>query len=114
MTTRMWAVTLMALMTLSAPRSWAQERERQPVPTASLVAAMGNFLFMPPRLAVTAIGAELGGITGLMTAGNTEAAEDVWGLFSGQAILTPSIVQGEEPLEFGVYEYKLLLVTPGR
>ncbi len=85
---------------------------REPVPGASMLAALGNFVFIPVRVAWTTIGAGLGGLTGFMTAGNHDAASDVWGMFEGQNILTPDVVQGKEPLQFGSYEAQLILINP--
>jgi hypothetical protein len=61
---------------------------------------LGNLAFIPLRLGITTVGAFLGGFTGFMTVGNYEAAKDVWGLFGGQNVLTPEIIQGKESLRF--------------
>lgn len=99
------SVLLAALCAGGAGAQGAAE-ERVPAPGASLAAAFANIVFFPVRLGITIIGAELGGFTGLMTAGDEEAAEDVWHLFRGQNVLTPEIMQGDEALRFGDFEFR--------
>jgi hypothetical protein len=86
--------------------------DRTPLPGPSLVAATTNILYMPARLAVSIVSAELGGATGFLLAGDADAASDVWGVFEGQSILTQDIVQGKERLRLGYYEYQLEMITP--
>jgi hypothetical protein len=96
---RLVAVAAMLLL-ISVPVV-AQEpyqQEREPSPGLALTAAFANVVFFPVRLGVTVFGGVLGGFTGFMTAGNEEAADDVWGLFEGQNILTPEILSGKESL----------------
>lgn len=85
---------------------------RQPRPGSSALAAAGNVVFMPVRLVVTAIGGGLGGLTGWLTAGNVHAANDIWGLFDGQGYLQPAMMYGEEPLDFGHYEFTMHVTKP--
>jgi len=94
---------------LVAGATWAQEaeafRDRQRAPGAALGAAFANLVFMPVRVSISVIGAELGGFTGFMTAGNRHAAEDVWALVDGHQILTPEVLQGKENFRFGSLEF---------
>jgi hypothetical protein len=76
-----------------------QLRERKP--GYALAAAGMNILFMPIRLVVNVIGAELSGLTGFLTLGNQQAAGDVASMFDGSMTITPEIVEGTEPLRFG-------------
>lgn len=85
---------------------------REPRPGSAALAAVGNIIFMPVRVAVTAVGAELGGLTGWLTAGNRDAAHDIWGLFDGQQYLQPDMMYGQEPLEFGQYEFNMHVTKP--
>jgi hypothetical protein len=101
------AVGLVALLAGAAPAQMEAPVAREPHPGAALLAAFANIVFTPVRVAVTAVGAELGGVTGLLTAGNEKAANDVWGLFRGQNVLQPEVLQGREPLRFGTYECRL-------
>jgi hypothetical protein len=86
--------------------------QRRPViesadrPRASGVAvgaAALNLLYVPIRLAYTGVGVALSSVTGLLTAGNQNAADDVWAWFEGQAFLTPAILRGEEALRVGLW-----------
>ena len=102
------AIAIVAVAALCASAAAADElfpREEERAPGAALAAAVGNIVFLPVRMAITAVGGELGGVTGFMTAGNYDAADDVWDVFRGQNILTPEIVQGKEALRFGYLEF---------
>jgi len=79
--------------------------EREPTPFAAIGAAFLNLVFIPIRLGITVIGAELGGITGMLTIGNEEAASDVWRTVKGQNALTPDIMKGRESLRIGDMEF---------
>lgn len=74
-------------------------RDRKP--GYALAAAGMNVLYVPVRLMLTVFGAELSGVTGLLTGGNQEAAGDVASVFDGTQFLTPEHVEGSEPLRFG-------------
>ena len=76
---------------------------RKPAPGAAMAAAALNILFMPMRLAVTVLFAELGGITGLMTGGDEQAANDVWNVVGGTNFLTPKFIEGKEPMDLDSY-----------
>jgi len=86
---------------------------RQPHSGASALAATANIVFMPVRVAVAAVGAELGGLTGWLTGGNQYAAEDIWHLppFDGSMYLQPDMMYGQQSLDFGEYSYRMH-VTP--
>ena len=92
----------------------APEQTREPHPGAAALAAAGNLLFFPIRTAVMAIGAELGGMVGWLTAGNETAARDIWGLppFDGQSHLQPQMLDGEQPLDFGALEFHMHVTPP--
>jgi hypothetical protein len=92
----------------------APEQARVPHPGAAALAAAGNIVFAPVRFAVMAVGAELGGLVGWLTAGNEDAARDIWGLppFDGQSHLQPDMLDGEQPLDFGAYEFHMHVTQP--
>ena len=89
-------------------------QDRQPHPGASALAATCNILFMPIRVTLAAVGGELGGLTGFLTAGNKHAAHDIWGLppFDGQMYLEPDMLYGKEPLMVGDLEYRMHWTKP--
>ncbi len=95
------AVVLVVMLGSSARAGVEPVEVREPAPGAAIGAAFCNIVFAPLRFAVTVVNAELGGFTGLMTAGNVDAANDVWGLADGQNMLSPAIMQGKEQLRFG-------------
>jgi len=96
------------LVIACAGGAWAQgavPRDRVREPEAAIAAAVANTVFLPVRLGVTAVGGALGGLVGFLTAGNRDAAGDVWALFEGQNIITPEMAAGRESLEFGSLEF---------
>jgi hypothetical protein len=98
----------------SARAQLAPEQSRAPHPGAAALAAAGNIVFMPVRFVLTTIGAELGGLTGWLTAGNVNAARDIWRLppFDGQTYLQPDMMYGEEPLQVGELEFYMHVTPP--
>jgi len=108
------AVIAGAMLYVGAAQAQAEPvQPRQPHPGASALAATWNIVFMPVRVALAAVGAELGGLTGWLTGGNAYAAADVWHLppFDGQMYLQPDMLNGQEPLDFGEYSFRMH-VTP--
>jgi len=92
-----------------AQTEMAPVQNRAPHPGASALAATCNIVFMPVRVAVAAIGAELGGIAGWLTAGNEYAAEDIWQLppFDGDMYLQPAMMYGQDTVDFGAYSFRM-------
>lgn len=62
-----------------------------------------NLVYVPVRFAVTVVGAALGGIEGLISAGDGEAANDIWALTDGSQVVTPGMLEGREPWTFSGY-----------
>jgi hypothetical protein len=110
-----WAITVAAGAMLCVGTARAQLQPvtyEAPHPGSAALAAVGNVVFVPVRLVVTAVTAELGGLTGWLTAGNTTAAHDIWKLTDGQGYLQPDMLYGEEPLEFGQLEFQMHVTQP--
>jgi hypothetical protein len=80
------------------------EADRPQRPGAAVGTAVLNLVYVPVRLAVTAVGLTASSLTGWLTAGNQNAADDTWNVFRGQAFLTPSILEGKERLRVGPWE----------
>jgi hypothetical protein len=107
---RGWIPAALAAIMLTAATASAQLQpleHREPRPGSAALAALGNVLFVPVRVAVTTVGAGLGGLTGWLTAGNRHAAHDVWGLFDGQQYLQPEMLYGDEVLEMGHLQFRM-------
>ena len=87
---------------------------REPRPGSAALAAASNIIFMPVRVMGAAIGAELGGLTGWLTAGNKNAARDIWQLppFDGTMYLQPEMMHGEQPVEFGEFQFHMHVTKP--
>ena len=110
-------VTLVAaalLWTGAASAQMDPAETREPHPGSAALAAAGTVVFMPIRFALVAVGGELGGLTGWLTAGNQNAAHDIWRLppFDGQTYLEPEMLYGEEPLMIGDLEYRMHVTKP--
>ncbi|MBI4515823.1 MAG: hypothetical protein HY699_08415 [Deltaproteobacteria bacterium] len=75
--------------------------DRAPSPATALLAAGINVAYVPARLALSSVGIALSGLTGWLTAGNTDAADDVWNVLSGSPYLTPNMLRGSESFRFG-------------
>jgi hypothetical protein len=109
------ALALVASAMLSAGSASAQLEPvlvRNPDPGTALLAAGLNVIFIPVRVATTAVGAGLGGLTGWLTAGNREAAKSVWYVFDGPQVLQPEMLYGKESVAFGDLQFNMHLTDP--
>ena len=79
----------------------------EPDPAGASLSAFSNIVYMPVRLAVTTVTAELGGITGFLNAADANSSRDIWRLTEGQAILTPAMLRGEEMFRFGPWQGRM-------
>jgi hypothetical protein len=60
-----------------------------------------SLLYIPFKLTYAILGGLVGGGTYLVTAGNTQAANTVWrSSLGGDWVVTPAMLQGQEPLNF--------------
>lgn len=82
-----------------------QARERHPGLAA--LAAVSNVVYTPVRFAWTVFNGGVGGLTGELTAGDERAAQDVFGIGSGQGYLQPEMFSGQESLQFGEQRFNL-------
>lgn len=99
-------MALLAVCATDASAGHGMLRNRKRTPEAGIAAAVANVVFIPVRLGVSLVAGELGGMVGFLTAGNRNAAEDVWYQFRGQNIITPEMASGHETLEFGSLEFR--------
>jgi hypothetical protein len=110
------AIALVAAAMLYGGHVQAQSdpvQVREPRPGAATLAALGSVLYAPVRISLAAVGSVLGGLTGWLTAGNEQAAQDIWQLppFDGQMFLQPDMMYGAEPVEWGQYSFRMH-ITP--
>jgi hypothetical protein len=98
------ATMVSALPAWGAPQQVRLE-EVTPHPAAAagfgLAAAAINVFYFPVRFAITLVTAEVGGLTGWLTGGDTPSAHSVWGITDGQPYIEPAILEGRERLRFG-------------
>jgi hypothetical protein len=89
------------------PPPEAEEFELQEIYEPSAGAIAGaiaiNIVYAPVRFAVTVVGAALGGLQGVISAGNKESAWDIWRLTDGSQIITPAMLEGRERWTFSGY-----------
>ncbi len=95
----------LAVPALAVPQDPQLERmSAQPAHAlgVALGAALINVVYFPVRLAITAVSAELGGATAWLNGGDLRSAHAVWNVTEGQTYITPEILEGREPLRFGI------------
>ena len=70
------------------------------------LAAVGNIVFMPVRVALTVVNAGLGGPTGMADRRQRPCRRTACSVCTnGQGFLQPDMMVGREPLEVGEYRY---------
>jgi hypothetical protein len=62
-----------------------------------------NLVYVPVRFAITVVGGVLGGLEGVMSAGDTHAAEKIWQLTNGSQVITPEMLEGRQQWTFSGY-----------
>jgi hypothetical protein len=67
-------------------------------------AVIVNMVYVPVRLMLVAVGGVLGGFAGFITLGDLAAAESIWGLTDGSAVITPEMLEGTEEFHFSAYD----------
>ena len=72
----------------------------------AMEAAALNIVYTPAKFLTAIGGLALGGLTGLLTGGDTRAAYAVWApTASGTFMLTPAHLEGKRPIEFFGSDY---------
>ena len=72
----------------------------------AVLSAGANLFYIPAKIITAFGGLALGGMTGVLTGGDTRAAYAVWvPTASGTYILRPSNLEGTEPIEFFGSDY---------
>lgn len=89
------------------PVETADEFELVEVYEPSAAAVAGaitiNLVYVPVRFVFTVVGAALGGMEGILSAGNESAADKIWGLTDGPQVITPAMLEGRERWTFSRY-----------
>ncbi len=104
---RRYLLTILAALCLASSVTALEDdpsrvpHDRQP--RAAITAALMNVVFLPVRLMTTFMGAELAGVTGLLTGGNVRAADDVFDLVNGSQVITPEMLDGKEHFHLSAY-----------
>ena len=102
------AVFVLLLVVLLASGAVAQEPatkiQRSHNPRLVGTAVIINLVYVPVRLMLVAAGGFLGGFAGFITLGDLAAAESIWGLTDGSAVITPEMLEGTEEFHFSAYD----------
>jgi hypothetical protein len=98
------AALLALLLATSALAQQSPKIERSHNPRLVGTAVLINIVYVPFRLVLLAAGGVLGGVTGLITLGDLAAAESMWGLTDGSAVVTPEMLEGTEEFHFSAYD----------
>jgi hypothetical protein len=70
-------------------------------PGVGVSAIIGNFFYVPSKLAYVVIGGIAGGAAYLITGMNPRPANRIWrSSLGGDYVLTPEMITGEEPIHF--------------
>jgi hypothetical protein len=73
-------------------------------PRLAGTALLINIVYIPARIALTAVVAVLGGLTGFLTFGNHEAADSMFRMVDGPQVITPQMLEGTERWHLGAYD----------
>ena len=99
---RLFTVIMLTLMLLQSPSTlWAEDGNA----AADMGLGIASFVTTLPygalKLAYAGLGAIFGGFTYVLTAGNQDAAQNIWDKsLLGTYVLTPSHLTGEKPIRF--------------
>jgi hypothetical protein len=98
--------TALALAMTGSAYAQGQDFEpvREPQPRVGLSAMVINAFFVPVRFPVTVVGAALAGATGWLTAGNRNAADDIFGLVDGTQVITEDVIEKRERFTWSAYD----------
>src|SRR5690348_4067910 len=105
------AVLGVAMPTLAedAHSQWRDTHQTQDVgngihwtdPGVGVSAIIGNFFYVPAKLAYVVVGGIAGGAAYLITGMNARPANRIWrSSLGGDYVLTPEMITGEEPIHF--------------
>ena len=101
---RTLALAVLAMLVFGRPGAARAHHDREF--GLAIGAAASDLVYTPAKVIVAIGGLALGGITGLLTGGNTRAAYAVWvPAASGTFVLTPAHLEGAEPIEFFGSDY---------
>lgn len=86
---------------LAAPARAEEARPEGENYGLGLVAGVGSLVYFPAKLVYSTVGGVVGGMTYLVTLGDTDTANAVWQpTLGGSYVLTPAMVAGEKPVDF--------------
>ena len=72
----------------------------------ALTATLANLLYTPAKVAVAVVGLAVGGITGVLSGGDTRSAYAIWvPAASGTYMIRVAHLAGREPIEFFGTDY---------
>jgi hypothetical protein len=97
---RLVAVVLCATLLLTAGPASAEDDFLGDV-GIGLGTALVNVLYIPAKFTYATVGSLIGGLAWVLTLGDTDTAMGVWEpTLGGSYVVTPSMLRGDEPVEF--------------
>ncbi|MBI3781786.1 MAG: hypothetical protein HY270_00120 [Deltaproteobacteria bacterium] len=81
--------------------AWAQEEDYTSDLGWGALAVVSNLFYMPVKLVYAVTGGVTGSLAYLLTVGDFDTAEKIWApSLGGSYIVTPKMLQDEEPIHF--------------
>jgi len=98
---RMIGVALGLTVVLAARPALAEEDNFLADVGIGLGTALVNVLYIPAKFTYATVGSLIGGFAWVLTLGDTDTAMGVWEpTLGGSYVVTPSMLRGDEPVEF--------------
>ena len=103
----LWVMALGALLAMAAPRPVAAAPEYVRDFGLGMAAIGSNIFYVPAKMLYAAGGCIVGTLGYALTAGNLDAAQNIWGpSVGGTWILTPEMMAGKQPILFTGESYE--------
>ncbi len=69
----------------------------------TFAAAGTNLVYIPVRLVVTVVTAEVGGLLGWIDGGDPQSSQALWNVTDGPGVVRPAMLEGRQPFWFGLW-----------
>jgi hypothetical protein len=77
------------------------DQKRQHSTTTYIATVASNALYVPAKVIFAGVGALTSGLAYIVTFGDRKVSEDIWdSSVYGDYVLTPSMIEGHEPVQF--------------
>ena len=94
-------MTIVLLPGIAAQSAWAETEEKATDVGLGIASFVTTLPYGAVKMAYAGLGAVIGGLTYLLTAGDIDSANSVWeNSLLGTYVLTPEHLKGEKPIRF--------------